>query len=150
MKAFADTILLTDIAATETLAGGLAPLVGATDVIALHGDLGAGKTTFVRALLRVLGIEGEVPSPTYTLMQTYESAAFPVYHFDLYRLKKAEELEEIGFDDACADGLVLIEWPERAGTFMPKDRLDLRFSFDERGGRQVSLLPQGRWKDRLA
>lgn len=141
--------LLPDLAATAALADKLAPLLRARDVVTLHGDLGAGKTTFARALLKALGIGDEVPSPTFTLVQSYEGSAFSIYHFDLYRLKAPEEIEEIGFEDACADGLVLVEWPEKALPFMPRDRLELFFAMDDRGNRKVELRGLGAWESRL-
>ena len=140
---------LPDLAATEALAQRLAPLLRAKDVVTLQGNLGAGKTTFARALLRTLGITEDVPSPTFTLMQSYDGPAFPIYHFDLYRLKSPDEMEEIGFDDARADGLVLVEWPERAAAYMPRDRLELRFDVNAEGQRQVTLTPQGAWAKRF-
>ena len=140
---------LPDLAATKALARRLAPLLRAKDVVTLQGDLGAGKTTFARALLRTLGITEDVPSPTFTHMQSYDGPAFPIYHFDLYRLKSPDEVEEIGFDDASADGLVLVEWPERAAAYMPRDRLELRFDVNAEGQRQVTLTPQGAWAKRF-
>jgi len=115
----------------------------------LQGELGAGKTTFARALLRALGIKEDVPSPTFTLVQNYAGRDFPIYHFDLYRLKSASELEELGWDDACADGLVLVEWPERATAFMPRDRLDVHFNIGARKYREALLTPHGLWEKRL-
>jgi len=143
------TFPLPDLASTEALAQRLAPLLRAKDVVTLQGDLGAGKTTFARALLCAMGITEDVPSPTFTLMQSYDGPAFPIYHFDLYRLKSPDEMEEIGFDDARADGLVLVEWPERAAAYMPRDRLELRFDVNAEGQRQVTLTPQGAWAKRF-
>ncbi|NTU76654.1 MAG: tRNA (adenosine(37)-N6)-threonylcarbamoyltransferase complex ATPase subunit type 1 TsaE [Alphaproteobacteria bacterium] len=143
------TLPLPDLTATAMLAARLAPLLRPRDVVALQGDLGAGKTTFARALLRELGIGEDVPSPTFTLVQTYDNARFPIAHFDLYRLKAAEEIEELGWDEACADGLVLVEWPEGAASYMPRDRLELRFDQNENGQRQVTLEACGAWKSRL-
>jgi len=140
---------LPDLEAMAALAARLAPILRARDIITLQGDLGAGKTAFARALLKALGIPDEVPSPTFTLVQTYETSSFPVHHFDLYRLKKPEELEELGWEDACADGLVLVEWPERAITCMPRDRLTLVFAADAQGQRTLRLEPQGSWTQRL-
>ena len=115
-------------AATATLAAKLASLVSRPLVIALHGDLGAGKTAFARAFIRALpGIanDEDVPSPTFTLVQTYESANGPVWHFDLYRIEHASELRELGWDDAIDEGICLVEWPERARAALPRDRLDV-------------------------
>ncbi len=140
---------LPDIAATAELAERLAPRLKPGDVIALHGGLGAGKTTFCRALIRALmGDETEVPSPTYTLVQTYDAPNFSIFHFDLYRLNGSEEVLELGWDDTMS-GLCLIEWPERAGGYLPDWRLDL--FIDMSGETRVARLePQGEdWQTRL-
>lgn len=140
---------LPDLAATTVLAERLAPGLKAGDVIALRGGLGAGKTTFARALISALmGQETEVPSPTYTLVQTYEGPDFPIFHFDLYRLDHPDEVYELGWD-TTQDGLALIEWPDRAGSHLPAWRLDLNF---EIAGdiRTARLEPCGEdWQTRL-
>ncbi len=139
---------LPDLAATGQLAQRLAPHLHAGDVLALQGALGAGKTTFARALLQALGITGEVPSPTFTLLQTYETPNFPIHHFDLYRLKDESELDELGWDDACAEGLVIVEWPERGEGRMPDDRLVMEFAMNG-NDRHCRLKPYGAWVKRL-
>ena len=116
---------LNDQAATAHLARSLAPILRAGDVIALRGGLGAGKTTFARALISTLiGMETDVPSPTYTLVQSYDGPEYPIFHFDLYRLENPQDVHELGWDET-QHGLALIEWPEQAGSFLPKWRLDL-------------------------
>ena len=134
---------------TRALGGQLAQLLRRGDVIALHGDLGAGKTTLVRGLIQsLLGHGEEVPSPTYTLVQMYEGPGFPVWHFDLYRLEHADDVQELGWDET-PDGAVLIEWPDRAGEHLPVNRLDvfLEISGD---GRRARLEPGGEgWQERL-
>lgn len=140
---------LPDLAATKALAEKLAPLLKAGDVIALHGGLGAGKTTFSRALISaLLGQETEVPSPTYTLVQTYDGPDFPIFHFDLYRLNSPYEVDELGWDET-QDGLALIEWPDQAGSRLPAWRLDL--SLELTGEIRVARLePRGEdWQTRL-
>jgi len=87
-----------------------------------------------------------VPSPTFTLVQNYEANGLSIAHFDLYRLKTADELDELGWDDALADGIALVEWPERAGTRLPPDRLVARFTAGLQGGRQCVLEPLGKWQ----
>ena len=109
-------------------ASALAGLARTGDVIALSGDLGAGKTVFAKAFVRALTNEDEdVPSPTFTLVQIYDGRRgnedLTIWHFDLYRLKSAEEIYETGFEEALSDGVSLIEWPERAGNLLPRDRL---------------------------
>src|ERR1700691_5447484 len=110
------------------------------DLVTLSGDLGAGKTTCARAMIRYLaGDEGiEVPSPTFTLIQTYELPRFPLVHADLYRLSGAAELAELGFDDLPEGAVVLMEWPDRAAGLLPPDRLDITFTL------APQLGPEGR------
>lgn len=97
------------------------------DVVAFHGDLGAGKSVFCRAVIRALcEDEGmDVPSPTYTIVQSYDYGAGVIWHFDLYRLSSAEEIYEIGWEEALAGGVVLIEWPSRLGNLLPARRIDV-------------------------
>ncbi len=140
---------LPDVQATEHLARQIAPLLRARDCLALYGDLGAGKTTFARALLVALGVTGDVPSPTFTLLQTYDTEKFSVAHFDLYRLKNAAELDELGWDDALNDGMTLVEWPERAAGRLPKNVLSLHFSLDANTGRQCCCEASAAWQQRL-
>ena len=147
--------------ATVALAATLAKASRPGDVIALRGDLGAGKTAFARAFIRAREVMSggtgvtEVPSPTFTLVQTYQMAIGDVWHFDLYRLDRSADAYELGLDEAMAEGIVLIEWPERLGSLLPADRLDLalRFGadeearvaamigFGERGRRLVEAVP---------
>jgi tRNA threonylcarbamoyl adenosine modification protein YjeE len=126
--------------------------VRAGDLIKLNGDLGAGKTTFARALIRALldDPDVEVPSPTFTLVQSYATPRIEVAHFDLYRLNGAEEIDEIGFDDAVAAGLALVEWPERAGDRLHGNRLDITLAAgDTADARMVTLVPDRAWAPRL-
>jgi tRNA threonylcarbamoyladenosine biosynthesis protein TsaE len=140
-------IELTDEAATADLARRLAPSLKPGDVVALRGDLGAGKTSFARALIRALsgadGAEREVPSPTFTLVQSYDTPAGRVHHFDLYRIVSPDELTEIGWDEALADGIVLVEWPERAGNLLPHHRLDITLGFGMQSEARRAMLQPG-------
>src|SRR4051812_29949378 len=105
--------VLPDEAATAALAGRLAPLAARGDVVALTGALGAGKTSFARGFIAArAGRPIEVPSPTFTLVQTYDLPSGPIWHFDLYRLERPDDAIELGIDEAFADGISLIEWPE--------------------------------------
>ncbi|TPP07323.1 tRNA (adenosine(37)-N6)-threonylcarbamoyltransferase complex ATPase subunit type 1 TsaE [Rhizobium glycinendophyticum] len=131
---------LPDETATVEFGQDLALALQAGDCVALWGDLGAGKSTLCRALLRAIADDPdlEVPSPTFTLVQSYE-IRIPVSHFDLYRLADVSELDELGFDEALSAGICLVEWPERAGRALPKKRIDIRFQFTAEGGRIVSI-----------
>ncbi len=149
---------LPDEAATARLAQGLATLVRPSDPIALFGDLGSGKTTFARAFINALPGPGgsaltepeEVPSPTFTLLQTYARAPAPVWHFDLYRIARPDEVYELGFEEALGEGILLIEWAERLGPLLPAERLELRFDFAGRAdARRVALTGTGDWVRRL-
>ena len=121
------TVALSDETATSHLMADLALLIGAGDVITLSGDLGAGKTAAARAMIRYLASDDEleVPSPTFTLAQSYELPSFPLVHADLYRINDPSELEEIGLSPLPGGVVVLIEWPERAPAVMPDDRIDI-------------------------
>jgi tRNA threonylcarbamoyladenosine biosynthesis protein TsaE len=122
-------LVLPDEAATVALARRLAAGVRQGDVIALSGPLGAGKTAFARAFIRsFIGETEEVPSPTFGLVQTYDTDRGTLWHFDLYRISDPQETRELGFDEALAGLAVLIEWPERLGTDLPGGRVDIRFS----------------------
>src|SRR5579862_4136247 len=124
------SLALANEAATAALMADLALLIGAGDVITLSGDLGAGKTAAARALIRYLAGDPdiEVPSPTFTLAQSYDLPSFPLVHADLYRINDASELEEIGLSPLPEGVVALIEWPERAPSALPSDRIDIAFS----------------------
>ncbi len=137
---------LPDLVAVARLGAAIARRLEAGDAVLLQGDLGAGKTTLARAILQALGHEGETPSPTFTLLQSY-ALSLPVAHLDLYRLKRPEEIEELGLDDVLADGAALIEWPEQAEDYMPEDALHVALTSAPRaatltgGGRWPTLIP---------
>lgn len=125
-------IELPDTASTSALAAEIGQWLRRGDLLTLSGALGSGKTTFARALIRSLAGDHDldVPSPTFTLMQTYEGRAFPILHVDLYRIKNAEELVELGFDEAQDGALTLVEWPENAQAALRASRLDIAFEID--------------------
>lgn len=143
---------LPDIAATEKLGAAIADMLRAGDVVALYGELGAGKTTLARALITKLGHRGEVPSPTFTLVQSYDLSPVPVWHFDLYRIDDPGEIIELGLDEALAEGISLIEWPERMGAQLPANRLEIHLSYadNDDDGRRAELVAYGDWGQRLA
>lgn len=144
------TLALPDEAATEALGRRLADAARSRDVIALHGPLGAGKTTLARAFIRRLtGPAEEVPSPTFTLVQTYPTPRGTVWHFDLFRLGGQDEALELGIEDAFAEGIVLVEWPERLGNLLPAARLDLRLATAADGDARRAELEGDAWSSRL-
>ncbi|MEL7525126.1 MAG: tRNA (adenosine(37)-N6)-threonylcarbamoyltransferase complex ATPase subunit type 1 TsaE [Pseudomonadota bacterium] len=143
-----------DEAETRSFAEDVAMILRPGDVVCLSGDLGAGKSTFARALIRTLADDDalEVPSPTFTLVQSYELQRFDLAHLDLYRLEEPEEIEELGLADLLQTGAALIEWPEMAADLLPQDALWVRISQpDDDGGRRRFDLysPQQAWKDRI-
>ncbi|MBE1204297.1 tRNA (adenosine(37)-N6)-threonylcarbamoyltransferase complex ATPase subunit type 1 TsaE [Aminobacter carboxidus] len=141
---------LPDEAATTQLGEDLAMAVLPGDVFLLDGDLGAGKSTLARGLIRTLAGDPahEVPSPTFTLVQSYDTPV-AVHHFDLYRLSSSDELEELGFDEAVSSGVALVEWPERAAEAMPDT--SLRIAFQHEGdGRRVTITGDGPAFGRIA
>jgi tRNA threonylcarbamoyl adenosine modification protein YjeE len=133
---FGFTVALADERATRRLVAEIAGLIEPGDLITLSGDLGAGKTTLARALIRHLAGDEtiEVPSPTFTLMQAYELPRFQLVHADLYRLSGPGELAELGFDDLSPTTVTLLEWPDRAGSALPADRLDIALTLSPQQG----------------
>ena len=145
---FQAVFLLPDLAATAMLGARIAGHLRKGDAVALCGDLGAGKTTLARAILTSLGVGEHVPSPTFTLVQNYPTPGLSISHYDLYRLKNAGEMEELGLDEALEFGAALIEWPERAGGYLPPDRLTVELSAHQ-DGRRALLSGPVRWRELL-
>ena len=143
---------LEDEAATIRLGAAVAAVLQANEAVCLWGPLGAGKSTLARGLIRALvGAHQEVPSPTFTLVQFYVAPSLHIAHFDLYRVIRLEEIDEIGLDEALEDGAVVIEWPERLQGHLPLDRLDIDLSILGEGRndlRLARLTPHGLWEGR--
>ncbi|MCX7174322.1 MAG: tRNA (adenosine(37)-N6)-threonylcarbamoyltransferase complex ATPase subunit type 1 TsaE [Proteobacteria bacterium] len=141
----ATSLFLPDEAATLALGGALAAALTQVPpgiVVYLEGDLGAGKTTLVRGLLRELGYAGKVKSPTYTLVELYAISRLNLYHFDFYRFEQPEEYLDAGLDEYFQDvGICLVEWPDKAGAYLPPADLRVRLSLAQ-DGRQAELLAQ--------
>ena len=132
---------------TDALAQRIAPILRAGDVLLLEGDIGAGKTAFSRALIRArLGYEEDVPSPTFTLVQTYEDDV-DIWHCDLYRLSHPDEAIELGLDEAFETAICLIEWPDRLADLAPKSALTLRFVASD--PHHVTFVGPAHWETRL-
>ena len=141
-----------DEAALARLARRLADTAEAGDAILLIGDLGAGKTTLARHFMRARGIADEVPSPTFSLVQAYDTTDGPtLWHFDLYRLDGESDLVELGLEDALGGGITLIEWPDRMGRLTPADRLEIALDFGAtETARRARLSGYGAWAGKLA
>lgn len=125
----------------------VAALARVGDILALSGDLGAGKSCFARGFLRGLGYLGDVPSPTFTLVQPYDTVP-PVWHVDLYRLDTPEEADILGLDEAYADNITLIEWPERLGAHLPVDALRIRINGSGDATRRLTIDVPAAWEER--
>ena len=141
-------IHLPTAAATEAFGAALAPALREGDVVALFGALGAGKTTLARGLLRGLGLEGDVASPTFPIVQAYAppDIRLPLWHVDLYRIEHSSELAEIGLDDALEAAALVIEWPERLPALWP-DALRLTLAVEGRGRVLTAQVPAA-WGER--
>ncbi len=112
-------------AETRALGAQLARLLNGGDVLLLKGDMGAGKSELARGIARGLGITGPVPSPSFTILNAYDEGRVPFHHFDWYRVNDASELTESGLDEIIGQGITVIEWPERAPSLWPEDRLEI-------------------------
>jgi tRNA threonylcarbamoyladenosine biosynthesis protein TsaE len=149
MTGFSLDFPLKDAAATTRFGAALGARLKPGDVILLVGDLGAGKTTFARGMIAALAGVEDAPSPTYTLVQTYETSdGTPLLHADLYRIEDEDELDELGIEDAFEDSIVLIEWPDRMGRRVPEGALTLKLRLAPEG-RMAHISGGAEWKDRL-
>lgn len=148
MSGIINTIPLADDRATRDFGEKLAKLLGAGDVVCLRGDLGAGKTSLARGAIEALCEVSEVPSPTYTLVQTYTAPKFDIWHFDLYRLERAEDVWELGIEEALDEGVCLIEWPERIESLLSGAELNIDIAF-EGTGRTATISGNADWQERL-
>lgn len=140
-------MILRSEAETAALGARIAAAVAGGDVITLSGPLGVGKTALARALIAALGHEGEVPSPSFAIVQPYEAIDPPVWHVDLYRIEQPGEIEELGLDSA-ADALLLVEWPERAGPKSWPEALRLSLDFGQDGDRILTAKVPPSWEGR--
>ena len=140
------SFFLPDEAATERLGAALAQRLRPRDVVALQGGLGVGKTTLARAILRAASGDPAliVPSPTFTLVEVYDTPMGVFWHFDLYRLEAPEQVFELGWEEARADGMALVEWAERLGTLLPRERLTVTLAM-EGDGRRADLEGEARF-----
>jgi tRNA threonylcarbamoyl adenosine modification protein YjeE len=148
---FETIVTLADETATAALGARIARALKPGDAVLLKGDLGAGKTTLARAILRSLGVEGHVPSPTFTLVQNYQTRDLALFHFDLYRIENARELTELGMDDALEDGAVLVEWPERGfPARLAPDALTITLTQTGTNAREARIDGPQRWQPHIA
>ena len=142
-------MILATEADTRAAGAALAPLLKAGDVILLDGPLGAGKTTLVRGLLEALGHYGEVPSPSFAIVQPYDDLELPLWHVDLYRIADPSELAELGLDTVLSEGVLVVEWPGHAGEgAWPPSALALSLALHDDGGRTLTALPGQGWEER--
>ena len=125
---------------TKKLAAALSQITGKGDVWALFGTLGMGKSVFARAFIKALTGATEVPSPTFTLVQTYSAPDFDIFHYDLYRLKSPEEIWELNIEEAMYNNVCLIEWPEKMGAYLPRNVFRINIKQDENNGRLVEII----------
>ena len=151
MASHALDLTLHDADQTARLAVTLGRALTAGDVVLLTGDVGAGKTHFARALIQsLLAVPEDVPSPTFTLVQTYDAPAAAIWHADLYRLTSVYEIEELGLTDAFSDAICLVEWPDRLGDLRPEDALDLTLTVTGDDTRRLSATwNHDKWPEKL-
>ena len=151
MAGFETTVTLSDETATAALGARIARGLMPGDAVLLKGELGAGKTTLARAILRALGVEGHVPSPTFTLVQAYQTPDVALFHYDLYRIESPREVVELGMDDALEDGVALVEWPERGfPARLARDALTVTLIQTNAAAREAQIAGPARWQQVIA
>lgn len=141
-------MIVADEAASRALGARIAKVLRVGDIVTLRGELGAGKTSIARGLIAALGHEGDVPSPSFAIVQPYEELSLPLWHVDLYRLEHPDELLELGLDEIRGHGALVVEWPERAGEGAFPGALHLMLEPDGPGRRLTATVPpswEGRW-----
>jgi tRNA threonylcarbamoyladenosine biosynthesis protein TsaE len=144
---FETTVTLSDETATADLGARIARGLMPGDAVLLKGELGSGKTTLARAILRALGVEGHVPSPTFTLVQAYQADDLALFHYDLYRIENAREVSELGMDDALETGVALVEWPERGfPARLATDALTVTLTQKDAATREAQIAGPARWR----
>jgi tRNA threonylcarbamoyladenosine biosynthesis protein TsaE len=141
-------MILASEADTDSVGRYLAAQLRVGDVIALSGPLGVGKTALVRATIGALGHEGEVPSPSFAIVQPYETLDPPLWHVDLYRIEQRDELAELGLESALDDAALVVEWPERAGDKAWPEALRLTLDFAPDGARRLTAEVPAAWEGR--
>jgi tRNA threonylcarbamoyl adenosine modification protein YjeE len=144
-EGFVREIALADLAATRALGARIAAHLKPGDTVALEGDLGAGKTALARGILESLGVTEAVPSPTFTLVQHYDTPRIAVDHFDLYRIEEGSELDQLGLDESLANGVALIEWPDRAEKQLPSDALRVKLDVLGEKSRRARISGPAAW-----
>jgi tRNA threonylcarbamoyladenosine biosynthesis protein TsaE len=140
-------MILANEPATVALGGKLAAVLRPGDVVTLSGPLGVGKTALARSIVRALGHQGDVPSPSFAIVQPYDELDPPLWHVDLFRIEEGGELEELGLDSA-SDSVLVVEWPERAGEGAWPEALRLTLDFDRGGARSLTALVPPAWQER--
>ncbi|MDX1974352.1 MAG: tRNA (adenosine(37)-N6)-threonylcarbamoyltransferase complex ATPase subunit type 1 TsaE [Rickettsiales bacterium] len=152
MSVIKTSIIADGESVTQAIAAALAQQCKLGDCLLLEGDLGAGKTAFARGFIKQLCPTEEVVSPTFNLVQHYRTLAqLPIYHYDLYRLRHAQELMELGLDEALTEGITLIEWPQLARPYLPPEALTIQIrSASQPQERYIDLIASDNWQLRLA
>lgn len=147
---FQTSTVLEHLHATARLGAQIAAGLTPGCAVALTGDLGAGKTALARTILEALGVREAVPSPTFTIVQQYETARFPIRHYDLYRIEDSREMDELGLDEALDEGAVLMEWPEKAENILPEETLRVHLTITGESARTAKIIGSARWREYLS